>query len=287
MLEFLKNGKSYSIADSTGMFSGKSIMIAIDSSKSNSALIVSDTSQNILADFEFRGGGKDIDVYDLCKHTRAYLKRIFKGASIAAVGMENIITKKEDNYHGLEIHYSRAVITAVFNNFIFYFQEYHDIMPELINNNTWKTSILPEEYRKRKYEKGSLEYFRAMNSPWGKRKDDITDAVCIMMHMWKSISVVPIRHISTLSAYNGKYNVSIYPIGDYKNYNVIKFIPAIGEKTTIDMLMQTVVSNLNKGEIGYLECDIKNLDLEFIYLHTTVKEIPLNAERVALFLQAA
>ena len=118
MLEFLKNGKSYSIADSTGMFSGKSIMIAIDSSKSNSALIVSDTSQNILADFEFRGGGKDIDVYDLCKHTRAYLKRIFKGASIAAVGMENIITKKEDNYHGLEIHYSRAVITAVFNNYI-------------------------------------------------------------------------------------------------------------------------------------------------------------------------
>ena len=121
------------------LYANKKIIIAIDSSKSNSGIIVGDTVGHVLDDFEISGSGAGVDVHDLCRETRAQLKNLFRGADILLVGIEDIITKKEKGYKGIEIHQSRAKITTVWNNFIFFFDEFFDIMPVLVNNWSWKS----------------------------------------------------------------------------------------------------------------------------------------------------
>lgn len=139
-----RNGKVTPCYES--IYAGKKLIIGIDSSKSNTAIVTCNEFGEELDDFEISGAGSNVNVYQLAWDTRNALKVLFKGADIMAVGIENIITKKEDGYKGIEVHQSRAKITCVFDNLIFFFQEFHGIMPILINNWDWKVSELPESF---------------------------------------------------------------------------------------------------------------------------------------------
>lgn len=249
-------------------YAGKNLVIAIDSSKSNTGMIVGTPDGTIIDDYEISGAGGDVDVYDLCRDTRAFLKEVFQGANIRFVGIEDIITKKEKDkegksYKGIEIHKSRAKITAVFNNFIFFFEEFYGVRPTPVNNWSWKSDILPEEYRTRAHDKGSRDYFDYLGNRWAGRKDDVTDAVCIFLYIIRNNTIRAKEDIYQLMPSQCEYEYSIVPesfeIGSAaKEFGIHVF-------DTLDKIIGTVANKLKNGCIGYFSIPIENISLEDIY----------------------
>lgn len=256
-------------------YTGRSVFVAIDSSKSNSAMVVGTPDGIVLDDYEFNGAGRDVDVYDLCRDTREQLKLLFAGATIVSVGIEDIITKngyhKGDNsknkFHSnmsLEVHQSRAKITAVFNNFIFAFEEFFGIRPTLINNWEWKSRVLPEEYRTREHHKGSQDYLPKLSVRWLDRSDDVTDAACIYLFMLDTIKYVEIRSIIATEVCSHSYKYRIAPISAKLEDG--RFVPyAIQNDDTLEHNMGTIANRLQDGQLGYFELDTSRLSLEQIY----------------------
>lgn len=171
---------------------GRNIIVAIDASKTNSAMFVSDEYGNILNDYEISGDKYD-DIYYQTWEQRKFLKTLFEGSHVMLGGIEDIITKDS---RGMEEHESRLKITLVYASFISAFQDYCGCTLEPINNWAWKSDILPEKYRTRNHHKGSLDWHKDMHSRYANRKDDITDAWCILQHLLKKHNISKIIHIS-------------------------------------------------------------------------------------------
>lgn len=256
-----KNGMY--LSDVTPEYVGKKIVIAIDSSKSNTGMVVGDCEGHVLDDYEINGSGGDVDVYDLCRDTRKFLKVLFDGADIQRVGIEDIITKKEGNYKGLDVHQSRAKITAIFNNFIFAFEEYFGIRPKPISNQSWKAGVLPEEYRRRTHHKGSKDWFDDIGNRWAGRKDDVTDAVCIYIYMMKTETIEVVYDVKETRPATSKYDYMIMPVAfrDVKNFK--KFQILNGD--TLEHNIATISTMLKDNEYGYFYTDISNLSIDLIY----------------------
>lgn len=168
------------------MYEGLNIIISIDSSKSNSGIVVHDETGEILDVIEFNGekdGTSEYDTLALCFEQRKMMSTIFSGSRPFLVGIENIITKtykkKQTEATGMDIHMSRFKITAVFMSFISFFQDKFGVTAQLIPNQSWKAATLPERFRHHDGTKGSLEYFKSINFKYQYYSDDATDAICI------------------------------------------------------------------------------------------------------------
>lgn len=260
-MKLYKNGEPvYSYEPSYG---GKRIIVAIDSSKSNTAIVVGDASFNILDDYEIAGGGSDVDVYKLCWDTRDALKTLFHGSNIVLVGIENIITKKEGQSVGMDYHSSRAKITAVFDNLLFYFQDYHNIMPVLIDNQTWKYNVLPAEYRKRNHKKGSKDWFVDLDNKWAGRKDDVTDVVCIFTYMSMIHKVRDVRDIIQTTPCNHDYTVSILPVENDIVNGLIEF--NVKNNDSFEHNMDSIANMLKPNEMGYAILPIEYVPINLIH----------------------
>ncbi len=111
-MELFKNGVP--VYEYTQSYGGKNILVSIDSSKSNTAIWVWDEYGFPLDYYEISGAGASVDVYDLCWQTRIELQKLLSGANVLKVGIEDIITKNEKGYKGLEIHQSRYKINSLF-----------------------------------------------------------------------------------------------------------------------------------------------------------------------------
>ena len=266
-------------------FVGQNILIAIDSSKSNSAIAVGNEYREILADYEISGAGSDEDVYNLCWETRKQIKELFKGANIVAVGIEDIITKKSDNnFKGLDIHTSRAKITAVFDNFIFSFQEYFGIMPRRINNQEWKAAVLPEEYRKRDHKKGSKDYFNDTGSKYAGRKDDVTDAVCILTYLFSLTNLKLVTKINEVMPTSISYNYGVYPATTAMPGNAKEF--ELNIRHTIKQNMDSMANLLGKNAVyGYAKVPLDFIPIEWIYDGSFKKVYPKGVTEVLLVIK--
>lgn len=256
-----RNGKVVQFYES--IYSGKKIIIGIDSSKSNTAIVVENEYGEELDDFEISGAGAEVNVYQLAWDTRKALKQLFMNADIIGVGLEDIITKKEDGYKGIEVHQSRAKITCVFDNIIFFFQEYHGIMPILINNWDWKVSELPEEFRKREHKKGSKDWFDSLGGRWANRKDDVTDAVCICRYTRKLLNIKPIYKIETPMAADKEYKYAYYPISTKMPQHSKLF--EMNESISLMQNIETITHSLGMNEVGYMVLNINQVPIEEIY----------------------
>jgi hypothetical protein len=261
-MNIYKNGVE--VSEYTTSYSNKAIAISIDSSKSNSALVVWDEFGNPLDDYEISGAGSETDVYDLCAFTRVQLYNLFKGANIFMVGIENIITKNEKGYKGIEIHQSRYKITAVFDNFIFFFDVFFKRRPILINNQEWKAGVLPEEYRHRDHKKGSKDWFDTLNNRWTGRKDDVTDAVCIGLYMFKTHKEIKCVHeIKETAPTKYEYNAVIIPTSMTIPKECKEFV--INNTDTLEHNLQTIANNVDVGQLGVVKVDTALIPIEWIY----------------------
>lgn len=265
MITIKHNGVSVDHYDAN--YIGKHIVIAIDSSKTNSAILVGDIDGNVLDDYEISGAGGDTNVYDLCRFTRRELKNLFRGSYIEFVGIEDIITKKSESgkygsNKGLDIHQSRYKITAVFDNFIFYFDEFHNVMPILIPQWSWKSTTLPEEYRTRAHKKGSKDYMQDMGWVYANRKDDVTDAFFILMYIYQTYSFNVTRYINEIVPTHKSYDYIILP------EDVTMPKTPIYESRNTDSLkhnIESIVERTDSGGTALLVWDINDLSIEEIY----------------------
>lgn len=256
-------------------YGNRKIVISIDSSKSNSAIAVSDEFGNILDDYEISGAGAETDVFDLCAMTRRQLKSLFRGADILLVGIEDIITKNYKggkdskggkNYghvNGLDVHQSRHKITAVFDNFMFLFEEFFDIRPIRVNNWDWKVGVLPEEYRKRDHDKGSLDWFNDMGNRWAGRKDDVTDAVCINWYLHKMNKIKAVYEVKETMPTNVQYDVAIMPISVPIPTGAKEFV--ITNNDILQHNLDTIAERIEYGQLGITKVKTSNIPIDWIY----------------------
>lgn len=170
---------------------GRDVIVGIDSSKSDSGLVIMDPRGQLLADVDFLGGGESIDVYDFCYDIRKNLDVLFRDARIIEASIEDVITTP---HSGTLHHKSRTKITAVFDAFEGWFHQRLGHKPNFVNNQTWKASILPSEYNTKDIGKGSVKWLKAIGHPLGMRgNDNITDAYCIALYTLRFINfkVIP------------------------------------------------------------------------------------------------
>lgn len=270
MISFKKNGEE--VTSYFPEYTGKSIVIAIDASKSNTAMVVGDPQGNVYDDYEISGSSESVNVYDLCKETRKQLHELFTGANILYVGIEDIITKKtryKDKYGntivntgGMEYHQSRYKITAVFDNFMFLFDDYFNVRPHPINNNLWKTATLPEEYRKRSVHKGSKQFFKDMGSDYGNRKDDVTDALLLYKYIIENEQFRHVLPINRTVPTKKKFDYIIQPSNFVVPYGT-EF--EINNSDELLLNVMTVAEQIEEGQFGWFLWPLSRLSLEEIY----------------------
>lgn len=246
-------------------YKDKRIVIGIDSSKSNTGICICDEFGNLLHDYEIDGSGSDIDVYQLCYQTRKEVKELLRDSHILAVGIENIITKKNGtDGGGLDIHTSRQKITAVFDSFIFMFQDYFGIMPMLVNNQEWKAWALPEEYRKRTHRKGSQDYMNDTRGILAGRKDDVTDAYFICQFVLAHTEIDKVRVIDEPIKSKRQYRYGFYPV-DHK-FRSATYAFKLGADMTLYQIIETLAYYVDiPGDVGIIEVPTKLIPIEQMY----------------------
>lgn len=267
----LKNGKPY---EPKPEYAQQKVIIAIDSSKTNSCVTVDNEFGVRLDDYELRGDPKD-DVLQQCAWERQCMGVILDQSIPFIVGIEDIITKKEyttadgkkvSKYStGLEIHQSRFKITAVFMSFIIFFQDMFDMTPELVNNWTWKSTVLPEEYRTRDHNKGSLDWHRDRGTKLANRTDDVTDCDCIMEFLKIEHKITGEQCISDVTeSTSNKYSLIVCSeksdIGGSK-----KFID--NDKVRFDDKVAFMANRLEVNEVGCCLVSTRGLTPQQIYTY--------------------
>lgn len=256
-------------------YSGKSITVFIDSSKTNTAICVRNRTYKILDIIEF-DGSKDKDILELIHEQRKALDIIFAGAKVLEGGIEDIITKKEETSggkysQGLQHHHSRYVITAVFVSIICFFQDKFDVTLEPISNQAWKAAVLPKELNRRDVYKGSVEYVRGLYPQYltGTKDDDTTDAICIGEYMkmkkgyTKGVNIEDIPDEEEFIVNPCKYR--LYPetttvkeeVGVQFEYN---------ESLTLEMNARAIANRIKEGQLGWATLTINQVTIQEIYL---------------------
>lgn len=260
-MELFKNGEA--VYEYMPSYGGKNIFVSIDSSKSNTAMFVWDEYGFPLDDYEISGAGASVDVYDLCWQTRNELQKLFNGSNILRVGIEDIITKNEKGYKGIEIHQSRYKITAVFDNLMFFFQIYHNQTPRRINNQEWKSHVLPAEFRTREHSKGSKDWCESLGNRWAGRKDDVTDAYCIGLYLLMTENVQSYYPIDHTEPTQRRYDYGIFPSSFPMPADAKNFI--IKNNDTLLHNIETVSNHISLGQAGVFSINADALSMADVY----------------------
>lgn len=172
------------------------VIVAVDPSKTNMAVVIGSPFGEIYSILEFTGNnrrrGPVMDTTKYCSDFADYLKRYLAPARVVDVGVEKAITKK-----GMEHHHSNMTLTEIRGKLLGLFEEEYGFPAYQVevNNYSWKSAVLPEGYRGHN-EKGSKRFMRDRfpNSPLCNYFEaDVTDVVCIY---WYKIA-----------KYKGKYNI--------------------------------------------------------------------------------
>lgn len=267
----LKNGKPY---EPVPEYTQQRIIIAIDSSKTNSCMTVANEYGVRLDDFELRGEPKD-DVLQQCIWERQCLSVILEHSTPWIVGIEDIITKKEYTSSdgkkvskfsaGLEIHQSRFKITAVFMSFVIFFQDKFDITPELVNNWSWKSTVLPEEYRTREHNKGSLDWHRDRGTRLANRTDDVTDCDCILEYLKITHKITGEQHISDVAESTTHKYFLIICSAKSDTGGSVKF--SDNNKIKFEDKIAYMLNRLEIKEVGCCLVETRSLTPQQIYTH--------------------
>lgn len=289
-MTFYRNGSA--VATYSNEYQGKKIVVGIDSSKSNSAIVVGDAMGNVYNDYEINGSGSDNNVYVVAYETRKAVRTLLDGADILAVGIEDIITKKykkpgEERYEfseGIKLHKSRAMITHIFDSFIIMFMDYFGIMPILVPNSSWKSAVIPAEFNKHG-QKGAKLYYDTVfpKSRWASRKDDVTDAYGVYQYvlMKKNFSVS-----YTLDA--PKLCKGQVDWGLFSNQTISQIKDSsrkfdFNESLSLEQIANSLAANMMATD-SYVYCivPIEYVDVKYIYSEHLMDKFPKGVKELAL-----
>lgn len=266
---------------------GKKIVIGIDASKSNTAIVIGDVNGEVYNDYEINGSGSDNDAWDVSYVTRKALRTLLKGSEILLVEIEDIITKKADNVYnqGMSIHKSRAAITHIFDSFIIFFMDEFGIKPEPANNQAWKAAILPEEFRRRYHKKGAKDYYDMYypGSRWAGRKDDVTDAYCIYQYGLRRHKFNVSYSLSNVGKTSNQIDSGFFSI------DIIKKLPANARKFdyndsfSLDQIKNALAANIVGVDcFAYIVIPIEKLNIKDIYENSLQSKFERNTKEIVL-----
>ena len=267
MVTYLNKKVIVNINSISSKYKGKSITIAIDSSKQNTAIVIMNKHYKVLDLIEF--DGSKTEILDLIVKQRECLKLILEGAIIEDVGIEDIITSKTDN-DGLKHHHSRYVITAVFVSLICFFQDNFQKTPELIPNQTWKSAILPRHLNSHTVYKGSVTYLKDKFPQYitGVKDDDGTDAICIGMYMKlrkgysKDDTIEEIPSEAEFEINHCKFR--LYPASSKVSKDKsVQF--EYNKDLALNLNVRAIANRIKKDQLGWAVCSIEDVSISDIY----------------------
>lgn len=239
------------------------LVIAIDPSKTNMAVMIGNPFKDVFIHLEFSGNnrkkGPTMDTTDYCQELREYFRTLLRGHSIMLVGVESTITKK-----GMEHHHSNAVLKELDATLKGLFIDDFKTKVIPVNNWSWKASMLPEGYRGM-YEKGSSKWFARFNpeSPYNfYYESDMTDVYFIFYYLLKT-ECQNVQFICNRSekAYN-PYQYAISPL-----YNDLELRECIyNDVFTLDENLSYFVNRLT--QTFKIRVPLKVIQIEDIYERT-------------------
>lgn len=218
------NGK---IDEIRNEFNKCNIVITVDSSKTSSGVIVGDLFGNVLATIRFIGkysGTSDLETVALASDIMNACKVIFRGSLIHGFVIEDIVTVNKTGSiktikKGIEQHKSREKLTIIFSMFLLLAYNYYHVTPIIVNNNSWKSMVIPDEYRHGS-DKWSVDYCRDKGLPFGfpqynseGKIDDICDAYCMYEYYFMSRGTKT-NEISLINNDNSKLDINILSYND-------------------------------------------------------------------------
>lgn len=241
-------------------YTGMDIIIIIDSSKTNSCMMVANKYGNVLDDYELRGFASD-NILEQCYAERQFLSVLLRGANIYIGAIEDIITKKDNQ--GMQEHESRFKITAIFMSFISYFQDTHKYTLNLINNWAWKAGTLPEEFRTMDHDKGSLDYHKFMKTKYANRKDDVTDAYQILQYVKMTFGISESIQIEGEKELTSVKYVTKLLSASTDTAGTVSFI--YNDGYFLNDVVSFMVNRLETNQIGCCKMPINNIKADDIY----------------------
>ncbi len=262
-----------SVARVEPMFTDQVIDIAVDPSKSHTGIVIATADDSRKVAIECLAGGSNVDVFEACAEIHIFMNTLLKGSTIRLAGVEDPITK--DSYRvkdkngktvrinpGMETHENRLKLSAVFTTFmnVLRLNANHEIIR--VNNNEWKASVLPAEFRTRDVGKGSNIWLPQVEPGFAGYDDNVTDAGCILLYLrkeYKAEKIVCKKQITgvELSLYKHDFVITDNCMSEYPRFvynSMLKFEENLA-----------YVSNRVKGGLGIIEIPVSEIPVSVIY----------------------
>lgn len=188
------------------------VVIAIDPSKTNMAMLIGTPEGTVLDTLEFTGNGRRkgpvMDNTEYCDDFRAFVREYLSFCNLYIVAVEQAIQKK-----GMEHYHSSVTLLEIRSAVLSVFSDDFGIKVLEINNWAWKHAILPEGYRS-PYEKGSKRYIKDFY-PDSKLNNyfeaDMTDCFCIFQYVISTKCTSYQLYCNRIEQSLGDYKYTIAP----------------------------------------------------------------------------
>lgn len=239
------------------------VVVAIDPSKTNCAVVIGDPGGSVITIIEMTGNGwsreKPIPTTQYCSEIREFLTRILRPMNVVKVGLEQAITKR-----GMEHHHSNMVLTEIRAALLAMFWDEYTLRKEdvEVNNWSWKHAILPEGYRSMN-EKGSKRYFREYlhdNTYEDYHEADVTDCLCIYKYLIRDTA----RYYKIVCVQSEESSVDMQVVlmpdyADEMGYKTFQFNPSFTVKENANYYANRALSS------GIAEIPLNSITVDDIY----------------------
>lgn len=244
------------------------LIVAIDQSKTNCAIIIGTKNKKILHIAECSGNDKDFydkpaNTTEYCAELDDYLCKLLKMSTLIGFWQEAPINpwkkKKGGDSSGYAHYKSQMVLTEIRATLLRISQKLTGRDATEVINTDWKGRILPDGYRGQN-EKGSHRYWATVDPKWLYYSHDVTDVLCIYLCAIQDCEKNDCILCVTQEESKFKYGVSI--VDSFAVPNSAKQF-TFNSKLTCDE-NATYYANRASG-LGAAKLDIMSIQLSDLY----------------------
>lgn len=219
----------YSIGDEVApILTEGNVIVVADQSKSNSAIIIANTTGSIYDIIEVSGNDRnyyavpqDTTVY--CREVEVYLRERLKGCNVIKIHIEEPITKHKKGAKGaLQNFKTTMILTEIRGSYNRIALDMTNEASDEVNNWSWKNGVLPPEYRAHG-EKGSYLYWITKDIKWLNYTDDVTDVYSMYIYLLKSKYQNEKILCDKREKASREYTFAYVPLTTAANGNLIEF----------------------------------------------------------------
>lgn len=243
------------------------IVVVVDPSKSNTAVLVGSVYGDVYDIIEMSGNDKQFykttgDTTVFCLEMYEYLKARLRGSRVISMHAEEALTKKgkKGEKFKIENHITNKVLTEVRASFTRLALVLTKVKLDEINNWSWKKAVLPEGYRGQ-HEKGSVRYWPQVDPFWYGYSDDVTDVYSIYQYLVRGKFKTMKLECNKAEPEKIKYSMAIVDKTSVnpERFNEFKFNPKF-------TLIQNAIYYANrKNKAGYAVLTKDSISIENIY----------------------